>query len=296
MTLPRIADIKRHSLEDGPGIRSVVFFKGCPLRCDFCHNPELQRPEPEIVFRAARCVGCGDCAATCPRRAVSLDAPGRLDRELCDACGQCAEVCPSSALVRVGRSHSVEELVEELVRDEPYYRHSGGGITFSGGECTMFPAYLVGLARALKQRNLHLLVETAGTFDGCWFVQELLPIIDQVFFDVKLADPTLHRRHCGRDNRHILANLALLMRVAPERVQVRIPLIPGITATDQNLHELANCLREHGVRRTILLPYNPLGRAMATCLGREPSALPGTFMTQAELDSASASFASDESC
>jgi pyruvate formate lyase activating enzyme len=291
MRTPLIAELKRHSLEDGPGIRSVVFFKGCPLSCGFCHNPEMQRAEAEMVFRAHRCLGCGACLAVCPRAAVSLELAGRIDRALCDACGRCATTCPSSALAQVGRRYAVEELVEVLLRDEPYYRHSGGGITFSGGECTRFPEYLLSLADALKARGLHLLVETAGEVDGDWLIAELLPRIDLVYFDVKLADPVAHRRHTGRGNRRILDNLARLVRAAPDRVEVRIPLVPGITATPENLLALALRLRERGVRRATLLPYNPLGHSMAACLGRLAPAVPAVHMTEAEVSAAVACFA-----
>jgi pyruvate formate lyase activating enzyme len=288
--LPLIADIKRHSLEDGPGIRSVVFFKGCPLRCVFCHNPEMQRPERELAFRSERCVCCGACVAACPQQAVSLDLPGRIDRLRCDDCGKCVLACPSSALAHVGRVFRVDELVEVLVRDEPYYRHSGGGVSFSGGECTMFPEYLEHLASELKQRSIHLLVETAGAFDGAWFAQSLLPLLDLVYFDVKIADADAHRAYTGCDNQRVFENLALLVRAAPERVQVRIPLVPGITATRENLDGLAKSLRDRGVRRAILLPYNPLGRHMAQRFGRATPPIAEDFMTKEELASAIAMF------
>jgi len=288
--LPLIVDIKRHSLEDGPGIRSVVFFKGCPLRCVFCQNTEAQRPVAEIAFVAARCVGCGDCVAACPVGAVDLAAFGRVDRQRCDACGKCAVACPSSALALMGRPYSTHELVEYLMRDEPYYRHSGGGVTFSGGECTLFPNYLEALACALRARAIHLTVETCGEFAGPVFVDRLLPLVDLIYFDLKFADPALHLAHTGRDNHRILDNLALLMEKAPERVEVRIPLIPGITATQENLAGLAACLRARGVRRATLLPYNPLGRTMAVQLGRlEPPTLE-RFMTKEEQDAAIAMF------
>jgi pyruvate formate lyase activating enzyme len=243
LRLPLIADIKRHSLEDGPGIRSVVFFKGCPLRCGFCHNPEMQRVEAEIVFRPDRCIACGECVRVCAAHAASLTDAGRIDRTCCDGCGKCAVVCPGSALAQVGQPYPVDELVEILLRDEAYYRRSGGGVTFSGGECTLFPEYLVALSTALEPHGIHIVVETAGDFDEAWFVRDLLPLVDLVYFDVKLADADLHRSHCGHDNRRILANLAALLSVAPERVEVRIPLVPGITATDENLVALARQLR-----------------------------------------------------
>jgi pyruvate formate lyase activating enzyme len=288
--LPFIVDVKRHSLEDGPGIRSVVFFKGCPLRCVFCQNPEAQNACAEIAFRAERCVDCGACVSVCLRRAVDRTGRGRLDRSLCDGCGKCAHVCPSSALAVVGQPYEVGELVELLMRDEPFYRHSGGGVTFSGGECTMFPDYLWAVAFALKARGLHTAVETCGEFAPAVFVERLLPVLDLVYFDLKFADPLLHLAHTGRDNHRILDNLALLMRTAPDRVHVRIPLVPGITATEKNLAGLAASLRELGVRQAILLPYNPLGRRMAVALGHPQSPVSERFMTKEEQTAAIAMF------
>jgi pyruvate formate lyase activating enzyme len=288
--LPLIVDVKRHSLEDGPGIRSVVFFKGCPLRCVFCQNPEAQHAHAEVAFRADRCVECGACVSACPAHAVDLTTPDRIDRPHCDVCGKCATACPSGALTVIGRSYEVNELVELLMRDEPFYRHSGGGVTFSGGECTMFPDYLAAVARALRARGIHLVVETCGEFVGAIFVERLLPHLDLIYFDLKFADPALHLTYTGRDNRRVLDNLALLMRNAPDRVQVRIPLVPGITATKENLAGLVASLREDGVRRATLLSYNPLGRRMAVELGRpEPPTL-ARFMTKEEQASAIAMF------
>jgi pyruvate formate lyase activating enzyme len=289
--IPYIADVKRHSLEDGPGIRSVVFFKGCPLRCSFCHNPEMQRREVELVFRGDRCLACGECLAACPRTAISLGRLGRIDRARCEACGHCAVACPSSALAVVGRRYAVEELTQVLLRDEAYYRRSGGGITLSGGECTLFPDYLLALVGALKMRQLHLVVETCGEFDGAWFADALLPLVDLVYFDVKLADAGQHRQHTGHDNQRILDNLQRLVRLAPERVEVRVPLVPGITATVENLQAVAVALRRFGVRRATLLPYNPLGRSMAAALGRKLPAVPASFMERGEVDAAVATFA-----
>jgi pyruvate formate lyase activating enzyme len=288
--LPLIVDVKRHSLEDGPGIRSVVFFKGCPLRCVFCQNPEAQHAHAEIAFRSDRCVACGACVSACPERAVDLARSGRIDRSHCTACGKCATACPSSALALIGRTYAVDEIVELLMRDEPFYRHSGGGVTFSGGECTMFPDYLGAVAHELRRRGIHTAVETCGEFAGAMFVERLLPHLDLIYFDLKFADSAVHLTHTGRDNRRILDNLALLMLNAPDRVQVRIPLVPGITATEDNLSGLALSLRERGVRRAILLPYNPLGRRMAIALGRPEPPTPERFMTKEEEASAIAMF------
>jgi len=290
MNVPLVADIKRHSLEDGPGIRSVVFFKGCPLRCVFCHNPEMQRPDRELIFRVERCIRCGSCVVACSEHAISLEREDRVDRRRCNDCGKCVTACPSSALAYVGRSYEVNELVEVLLRDEAYYRESGGGVTFSGGECTMFPDYLEAIARALKQKGTHLLVETAGEFDGAWFVNRLLPLVDLVYFDLKIADAEVHRAYTGGGNQRIWENLALLLRRSAEKVEVRIPLVPGVTATPENLSILGQRLRTLGVRRAILLPYNPLGKEMAMRLGRGSPDLPDGFMSKEALATAIALF------
>jgi pyruvate formate lyase activating enzyme len=287
---PLIVDVKRHSLEDGPGIRSVVFFKGCPLRCVFCQNPETQSPGLEIAFRSDHCVGCAACVAACPAVAIEFTLPGRIHRQHCDVCGNCAESCPSSALSTIGRTYAVDELVELLMRDEQYYRHSGGGVTFSGGECTMFPDYLEAVARALKARQIHMVVETCGEFSGSVFVERLLPLMDLIFFDVKFVDPDQHIAYTGRNNRRILENLTLLLQTTPERVQVRMPLVPGITDTQENLAGMAAHLREQGVRNILLLPYNPLGRQMAIQLGRPEPSTPAGFMSKAKQAAAIATF------
>jgi pyruvate formate lyase activating enzyme len=219
-----------------------------------------------------------------------LASLGRIERQRCDACGKCAAACPSSALAVIGRSYEVPEVVDFLMRDEPYYRRSGGGVTFSGGECTLFPDYLEALDCALRARSIHVTIETCGEFAVDVFVDRLLPHFDLIFFDLKFADPALHLEHTGRDNHRILHNLALLMEKAPERVQVRIPLVRGITATEENLAQLAACLRERGVRQATLLPYNPLGRTMAVQLGRPDPPTPDRFMTKEEQASAIAMF------
>ena len=150
---PLIVEIKRHSLEDGPGIRSVVFFKGCPLRCAFCHSPETQLPGPEVAFYPDRCVGSGACANACTREAITLGRTERIDRSRCQPCEACSAACPSGGLRLVGRYVPVEELVATLLRDRPFYRHSGGGVTLSGGECTLYPDYVEDLPRATRTRG-----------------------------------------------------------------------------------------------------------------------------------------------
>ena len=378
MVHPLIVDIKRHSLEDGPGIRSVVFFKGCPLRCVFCQNPETQDFGPQIVFRSRRCIDCGACVAACPQQAsVSSPLPpigtrrpqvdhplppgwgegtalhvescrGRGDSTLvtsasgsveaspsppnphpptrssatspaaagevirplprpgeqqhpslapvssradghpsrfprlvgsatCTVCGACARACPSGALALIGQRLSVDEILDVVLRDEPFYRHSGGGVTLSGGECTVFAEFAGELLARLSSRGISAAIETCGEFSYSQFTRWILPHVNPILLDVKLANDQDHLRFTGRGNQRIWDNLARLLAVVPERVQPRIPLIPGITATHANLAALAARLARLGARSLTLLPYNPLGASMAESLGRPaPAWLPDT--------------------
>jgi pyruvate formate lyase activating enzyme len=288
--LPLVADVKRHSLEDGPGIRTVVFFKGCPLRCVFCHNPETQRRGPEIAFFEERCVRCGSCVAACPRGAAVLEHAGRILREQCDGCGICAAVCPGRGLQQVGTYLSPERLVELVLRDLPFYRHSRGGVTFSGGEPTLFPDYLSAVVRPLREARVHVAIQTCGEFDYDELARKVLPFVDLVFYDVKIADREAHRRHTGVANDRILSNLRRLLREAAVPVHPRVPLVPGVTAGPENLGAIVEILRRARARDVTLLPYNPLGLDMAPRLGRPRPPLPASFMKPDEERSVFASF------
>ena len=276
---PLVVEIKRGSHEDGPGIRSVVFFKGCPLRCVFCHSPETQDPKEEIIFSARECTNCGNCADSCPQGAIDLSRPERINRNKCIHCGQCVGVCPGDGLRLIGRYYSAEELVEILLRDLPFYRHSNGGVTLSGGECTLYPNYLESLLKSLKTREVHLVLETCGYFNFDVFEQKILPYIDMIYYDVKIADPETHRKYTGKTNQKILGNLRRLILEKPADVYPRIPLIPGITATRENLSAIVDLLCEAGAEDVSLLPYNPLGIEMDVRLGRPKAPLPEAFMT-----------------
>lgn len=283
---PLIVDVKRDSLEDGPGIRSVVFFKGCPLRCVFCHNPETQRPGIEIGFFQRDCIGCGECLRSCPRSAVDLDLPGRIIRERCDCCGLCVEACPGTGLRRVGKRYSVDELVTELLRDYLFYFHSGGGVTLSGGECTLYPDYLERLLTRLKASGIHTAIETSGYFQYDLFQSKTLPYLDLIYFDFKPIDPTEHMKCTGRSNEPILANFRRLVTESRAKLVARVPLVPGITATEENLSAVCAFLRECGATRLKLLPYNPMGLDKYESLGRERPDLPDCFMSRDEVEEA----------
>ena len=279
---PLIVAIKRHALHDGPGIRSVVFFKGCRLRCTFCQNPEAQDTGPEIAFSAKECIECGVCREVCPHGAVDFKLPGRIDRSRCDACGRCAAACPGKGLRLIGEYHPVEELFEILLRDYGFYHHSGGGVTLSGGECALFPDYLEKLLKALKAAGIHILVETSGDFEYRVFRQKILPYVDVIYYDLKIFDPTIHRRITGRSNRRILDNFRLLQKESNGKVHPRIPVIPGITDHVENLSSLVDFLTETRAEKVTLLPYNPAGLDMSLCLGKAAAPLPKRFMRPGE--------------
>jgi len=276
--LPLIVDIKRNSLEDGPGIRSVVFFKGCPLRCIFCHSPETQDPRVEIAFSRRECILCERCADICPEGAVDLDFPERIHRDRCLRCGKCTTVCPGKGLRQVGSYYPVETLIEILLRDLAYYRYSGGGVTLSGGECTLFPNYLEILLKRLKARDIHLALQTSGYFNYDVFSRKILPYINLLYYDIKIADPEVHKKYVGKTNKRILDNLYRLLQEADVDVHVRIPLVPGITATEENLSAIINILIEAGAGDVSLLPYNPMGIEMAVNLGRPKPPISEGFM------------------
>ncbi len=281
---PLVVNVRRYSLEDGPGIRSVVFFKGCPLRCTFCQNPEAQSPDVEIAYSPLKCIGCGHCAEACPCGAVTVDAPGCILRDQCRRCGACTEACPTGALRRIGTPYPPEALAEMLLRDFSYYKHSGGGVTLSGGEATLYTNYVERLLQLLKSEGVHLLLETCGHFRYETFRHQLLPYLDTVYFDIKFADAQLHRRHTGKPNERILDNLRRLLAEPSVDVLPRVPLIPGITATQENLSGIVDLLCDAGASCVHLLPYNPMGLDMFEALGRSRPSVSDSFMKPEDLE------------
>lgn len=261
MKQPLILEIKGNALDDGPGIRSVVFFKGCPLSCLWCHNPESKRARMEIGFEAETCVGCDTCVSLCPEQALSRENPFFIDRDACTLCFACVDGCPSGALSRIGTHMSVDEILDRVLLDKPFYETSGGGVTLSGGEPAMFMEFSGELAARLKASGIHTLIETCGLFDLARFDKHLYPYLDLIYFDIKLMDPKLHARYCGVSNETILANFRALharARSGGVPVMPRTPLIPGITDTPENIHAIADFLSSCGACEARLLAYHPL--------------------------------------
>ena len=287
---PLILDVKGNSLDDGPGIRTVVFFKGCPLDCAWCHNPESKRAGVELAFDPKECVKCETCLSACAEGALDRADAGFVDRRRCTLCFECVEACPSGALSRVGRDMEVSEVIELVKRDVTFFETSGGGVTLSGGEPTLFMDYCSELLRGLKGLGIHTVVETCGYFDPSEFQRLVYPYTDDIYYDLKIFDREEHARMCGVSNEVILQNFVDLQNrfeAGGVPVLARVPLIPGITATDANLESLAGFLVESGANRVAVLQYNPLFKEKAANVGaRDPLAgAPGTgsWMSPAEV-------------
>lgn len=263
-----IFDIQHYAVHDGPGIRTIVYFKGCPLRCLWCANPESQNPGPELWHRSLRCRACGRCLTACPKHAVS-EGPV-FDRALCAACADrpCVETCWEDALRSVGRPLSVEEVMGPVAADLGFYRNSGGGVTFSGGEPFAQPDFLRALLEACRKQGIHTAVETCGHVAPRALL-EMEPLVDLFLYDLKVVDPAAHKRLTGADNRLILENLQALCAVAADRVTIRVPLIPGCTDGEDNLEAIADLAVGLGVRRVDLEPYHALGTDKYRGLGRQ---------------------------
>ena len=256
-----ILDIKGNALDDGPGIRSVIFVKGCPLSCVWCHNPESKIALPEISYDIRECIRCNDCIETCQQQALSHKNPFFIDRDICQTCFECADVCPTSAISRVGTYMDIEDIVAEIEKDLPFFQTSGGGVTFSGGEPTLYTDSLSELIQRFRSKGIHTLLETCGYFKWQSFKEKVFPHVDMIYFDIKLMDPEAHQQYCGKDNTLILNNFSKLIHTIQDsniEVLPRVPLIPRITATTINLTAIATFLQEHHVRHVHLMEYNPL--------------------------------------
>ena len=268
-----ISDIHRCSLNDGPGIRTTVFLKGCPLRCLWCHNPECISRAPQIAYWADRCTGCGACASVCPVGAHRIaDGAHEFDRAACTTCGQCAEACPADALRLTGTRRSVADVMSVVERDRVYYETSGGGLTLSGGEPLAQARFAKALLAAARQAGVHTCLDTSGRSARSVF-ESALPLTDLVLFDYKATDAAEHRRLTGAPNRGILGNLDAACR-SGARVWLRCPLVPGVNDCEEHLAGIASlAARYPQIEFVELMAYHNAGRGKYARYGM-PSPMP----------------------
>lgn len=263
-----IFDIQRFSLHDGPGIRTTVFFKGCPLHCLWCHNPESITPAPQLFFLPEKCIGCGYCFRVCPQKAHRMkNGEHILDRTICTDCGLCAKECYAKALEAVGRIASTEEVMNEVLADRPFYETSGGGITLSGGEPTRQIEFAVSLLTQARSEKIHSVVETCG-YCAWERLEALLPLTDAFYFDYKETNPARHRDFTGVDNLLILKNLRALCK-AEALVRLRCPIIPGLNDREEHFAGIAAICKElPAIEGAEIMPYHPLGEGKHQRLGQ----------------------------
>ncbi len=291
MTTGQILHLQRLSTEDGPGIRTTVFFKGCPLHCAWCHNPESISTRMQTQWFSVRCLKCETCINACPNGCLTMTADGLvIDRESCQACGTCTEACPSGALEALGKTITVEQLLAELLKDRAFYENSGGGVTLSGGEPSMQPDFSEALLRALKENGINTALDTCGVCSK-QTLERLLPFIDLVLFDLKISDPQRHHELTGASNRQILENLTFIrdFRLAQRKqfeIWIRTPLIPGATDSDENILAIGQILAgsmDGMIARWELCAFNNLCRDQYARLGINWDYARTPLMTASEL-------------
>ncbi len=260
--------IERFAVHDGPGIRTTVFLKGCPLRCWWCHSPESQSTLPELMYRPDRCIRCFKCVEECQLGAISRvgDVPV-VDEDLCRWCGGCADVCDTGARTRAGRLMTTADVVRVIEQDTLFYDQSGGGVTFSGGEPLMQPDFVIELLEACRDKRIHTAVDTCGMADRDRLLRAA-ELADLFLFDVKMLDDERHRQFTGVSNVRILDNLRALV-AARARVLVRFPLVPGVNDEPGHVERVGRFLAGLGLSRVDVLPYHRAGSGKYPALGRE---------------------------
>lgn len=268
-----ILRIEKISPNDGRGLRTVVFFKGCPLRCRWCSTPESQKKEQELFYKSQKCTLCGRCVKVCPKKALSKDEKNgkiRINEEKCDHCLLCVKACPSKARGYYGDVMTVEQVMKTILKDEIFYFHSGGGVTLSGGDVLCQAEFAEELLKACKEAEIHTMAEL-DMFGDYGRISRLLPYLDELFADIKLMDGSLHKKWTGADNRTILQNIKKAAEnCGPGTIHIRVPLVWGINDTKKNIEKTAEyCSELKSCRELEFLPYHRLGQAVYGCLQRE---------------------------
>ena len=265
-----ITNISRASLHDGPGIRTVVYFKGCGLRCKWCHNPETLDAKQEILFAPVKCIHCGKCVHLCPSHHVIQGNDMVFLREGCKKCGSCAAACPSGALSIAGKPMDVEEVMREIRKDIHYYRQSGGGVTLSGGECLLQADFCKALLKACKKEGIHTAIESA-LFVPWVQVEKVLPLCDFIFADLKIADTEKHKQFTTQGNQLILENLQKMVSAVPGKATLRIPLIPGVNDSPEDITAFADKLKPFADKLCGIevLRYNTLAESKYIQIGKK---------------------------
>jgi len=261
-----VFNIQRFSVHDGPGIRTTVFMKGCPLSCGWCSNPESQDSRPQLMSRDIVCTGCGACAAVCPQGAIRITAEGvrQIDWGRCDRCLVCVDACAYNALQRCGEYREVREVLDEVLRDRPFYNNSGGGVTVSGGEPFLQSEFVLRLLRACKEEELHTAVDTTG--HAPWEkIREAISYTDLILWDIKHLDPGEHERTTGVGNRLILENLERAAGLT--KIWLRVPLIAGFNDSEEHIGGVAALARKVGAEKVSLLPYHEGGLSKSRQIG-----------------------------
>ena len=263
-----VTKIQRFCLHDGPGIRTTIFFKGCPLRCDWCCNPETQSDRPQLIQNRSLCIRCGICVKVCPLNAITMLKTGSvIDFSACDSCGKCASVCPTHSLELCGQAYAVEPLFNAVLLDKEFFQVSGGGVTASGGEPLSYSSFIRPLFTKLKRLGIHTAVETCGWVSWENF-RTVLKVTDLFLYDIKHLDTNKHRDATGKGNRLIIRNLEKLVNEHCAKVILRLPLIPGFNDTDEHLNQISRFAEALGIREMHLLPYHRLGKAKYDGLGK----------------------------
>lgn len=252
-----VFNIQKFSVHDGPGIRTTIFFKGCNLRCAWCHNPESQYSNLQVLFYKNKCTECGKCRSICPNELKN-----------CDFCGKCVSSCFNGARELCGKEYDSGTLFAEIIKDRAYYEQSGGGVTFSGGECMLQDEFLLALLKKCKESSIHTAIDTAGHIPWAIF-EKVLPYTDLFLYDIKSMNSTTHRQYTGVDNELILKNLSNLLHME-KKVWVRIPIIPNVNDSPKEMQMIRDFFEEHGFpEKCELLPYHALGENKYAALNRK---------------------------